>query len=196
MCISTGSKVIIQSPSELPGALDKHLVSTDYKKKQKERNKEEYDHIDKNTLYDIVSSPGKDSSRLTLKLTRVRSSETDQFGEMPSEENANHLDTSLMKDTQLSQTTQDVSQKSGAEEQENCQQALVPHDAKNTGVVSGALCDDVETDALSESERVEQELSCEKERWNKDVQDKGERYRSLLLKLSCNVLFKTLFSLF
>ncbi|XP_055087467.1 nipped-B-like protein B isoform X2 [Periophthalmus magnuspinnatus] len=158
------SRVIIQSPNDLP---DKRVTSVEYKKKHKERNKEEYEQIDKNALYDIVSSPMKDSSRLTLKLTRVRSSDTDHSGDMPAVENANHVDTSVMKDTPSSRTTQESSQKPEAEEQANCHLPVVQHNAKDTG-------DEAETDALSESERVEHESSFEKERWNKDVQDKDK----------------------
>uniref|UniRef100_A0A3Q2QX81 Nipped-B protein n=1 Tax=Fundulus heteroclitus TaxID=8078 RepID=A0A3Q2QX81_FUNHE len=39
--------------------------------KPRERCKEENDNMDKNVFYDIVSSPSKDSARLTLKLSRV-----------------------------------------------------------------------------------------------------------------------------
>lgn len=171
------ARVIMQSSSEVPGGLDKCLSSTDLKKKQKERNKEEYEQIDKTALYDIVSSPVKDPSRLTLKLTRVRSSDTDQSGETPSVETMNHLDTSLMKDARLSRTNLDVLHMSGAEEQAKSQQPpvqhTVQHNAKDTSVI-GAVCDDAETDALSETERVELESSSEKEKWNKDVQDKDK----------------------
>ncbi|XP_055007251.1 nipped-B-like protein B, partial [Boleophthalmus pectinirostris] len=165
------SRVIIQSPNDLP---DKRVTSVEYKKKHKERNKEEYEQIDKNALYDIVSSPVKDSSRLTLKLTRVRSSDTDHSGDMPAVENANHVDTSVMKDTPLSRTTQESLQKSEAEEQANCHLPVVQHNTKDTGAVNSSACDEAETDALSESERVEHESSFEKERWNKDVQDKDK----------------------
>uniref|UniRef100_A0A3Q1BMG9 Nipped-B protein n=1 Tax=Amphiprion ocellaris TaxID=80972 RepID=A0A3Q1BMG9_AMPOC len=52
-------------------APDLLLTSADRKKRLKERSKEENEQMDKNALYDIVSSPSKDSSRLTLKLSRL-----------------------------------------------------------------------------------------------------------------------------
>ncbi|KAK7895654.1 hypothetical protein WMY93_020979 [Mugilogobius chulae] len=152
------SRVIIQSPNDLS---DKRVTSAEYKKKHKERNKEEYEQIDKNALYDIVSSPMKDSSRLTLKLTRVRSSDTDHSGEIPAVENANHDNPRDFMKTE-------------PEEPANCHLPVVQHNAKDAAVVNPPVCDETETDALSESERVEHESSFEKERWNKDVQDKDK----------------------
>uniref|UniRef100_A0A3Q4MC51 Nipped-B protein n=1 Tax=Neolamprologus brichardi TaxID=32507 RepID=A0A3Q4MC51_NEOBR len=71
--ISCMPSLIMQSPpADVPrGApTDQVLTSSDRKKKHKERSKEESDPMEKNALYDIVSSP-KDSTKLTLKLSRA-----------------------------------------------------------------------------------------------------------------------------
>uniref|UniRef100_A0A3Q1J4Q2 Nipped-B protein n=1 Tax=Anabas testudineus TaxID=64144 RepID=A0A3Q1J4Q2_ANATE len=70
---SSKAPLVMQSPlPDVPtgAAPDLFLTSADCKKKEKERSKEEHEQMDKNTLYDIISSPSKDSARLTLKLSR------------------------------------------------------------------------------------------------------------------------------
>uniref|UniRef100_A0A665VVW0 Nipped-B protein n=1 Tax=Echeneis naucrates TaxID=173247 RepID=A0A665VVW0_ECHNA len=72
--------LIRQSPpaSVPPGASpDIPLTPADHKKKQREN-----ELMDQNALYDIVSSPSKDSARLTLKLSRVKIPDMDQSGEL------------------------------------------------------------------------------------------------------------------
>lgn len=143
------------------------LNSADRKKKHKDRSKEESEQIDQHALYDIVSSPSKDSAKLTLKLSRVK---MDQSQELPP---GAHMDsdheTVMMNnnDNQLSRTAQDFSHKLGAEEQTNCQQVAVQPN-------SGVVFDDAEIDAIAEIERIERESASERERWSKEVQDKGE----------------------
>ena len=44
--------------------------------------KDEKDQNEKAAMYDIISSPSKDSTKLTLRLTRVRSSDMDQQEDM------------------------------------------------------------------------------------------------------------------
>ena len=87
--------------------------------------------MDKNALYDIVSSPSKDSARLTLKLSRVKVPDMDQSGELPLRA---HMDPDheidLMNNNQLSRDVQDLSHKFGAEEQVNCQQVPVQPNIK------------------------------------------------------------------
>uniref|UniRef100_A0AAX7ULM2 Nipped-B protein n=1 Tax=Astatotilapia calliptera TaxID=8154 RepID=A0AAX7ULM2_ASTCA len=71
--ISCMPSLIMQSPpADVPQGAppDQILTSSDRKKKHKERSKEESDPMEKNALYDIVSSP-KDSTKLTLKLSRA-----------------------------------------------------------------------------------------------------------------------------
>uniref|UniRef100_A0A672MM92 Nipped-B protein n=1 Tax=Sinocyclocheilus grahami TaxID=75366 RepID=A0A672MM92_SINGR len=74
--------LILQSPppytSPRDAAPDLLLDSPERKKKQKKLMKDEGG---KGALYDIVSSPTKDSTKLTIKLSRVKSSETEQSAE-------------------------------------------------------------------------------------------------------------------
>ena len=52
--------------------------------------KDEKDQSEKAAMYDIISSPSKDSTKLTLRLSRVRSSDMDQQEDMlPGMENSN-----------------------------------------------------------------------------------------------------------
>lgn len=170
--------LIVQAlPTDGPPGMapDLLLASADRrKKKQKGRSKEESEEVEKNSLYGIVSSPLKDSARLTLKLSRVRSSDMDQPGDLPLHEHINsHHEPDLVNiNNQLSRTAQDLSHED-AEEQTNCQQIPVWPNTKDTGVVSGAVFDDAEMETLAEIERIERESAGERERWSKEVQDKG-----------------------
>lgn len=163
-------------PDVPPGAAPEHLLtSADRKKRQKERSKEENEEMEKNALYGIVSSPSKDSARLTLKLSRVRSSDTDQPGELTPKAHGdlNHETDLVNNKNQLSRTAQDASLKFGAEEQANCQHAPARPNTKDSGVISGIVFDDAEIDTIAEIERIERESASERERWSKEVQDKG-----------------------
>lgn len=162
----------MQSPPLDASAPDLLLTSADCKRKEKERSKEGNEEIDKNALYGIVSSPSKDSARLTLKLSRVKSSDTDEPGDLSPRPHI-HSDHDLMNNNQLSRTTQDLSQRLFAEEQANCQQVHARPNTKGSGVISGAVFDDGEIDTLAEIERIERESASERERWSKEVQDKG-----------------------
>lgn len=159
-----------------PGAApDRLLTSADRKKKQKERTKEEAEQMDTNASYDIVSSPSKESARLTLKLSRVKFSDMDQSAELPLRPrvDSDH-ETDLMNNSnQLSRTVQDLSHTIGAVEQANCQQVPVRPNTKESADVSGVVFDDAEIDTLAEIERIERESASERERWSKEVQDKG-----------------------
>uniref|UniRef100_A0A3B3Q6V8 Nipped-B protein n=1 Tax=Paramormyrops kingsleyae TaxID=1676925 RepID=A0A3B3Q6V8_9TELE len=90
--LSTGSRppLILQSPppyaSPRDAAPDLLLDSPERKKRQKKLSKEEKEQADKAAMYDIVSSPSKDSTKLTLRLSRVKSSELDPSGELPAVE--------------------------------------------------------------------------------------------------------------
>ncbi|XP_071378435.1 nipped-B-like protein B [Centroberyx affinis] len=176
----TGSRppLIVQSPppymSPHDAAPDLLLASADRKKKQKKLSKEENEQMDKDALYDIVSSPSKDSAKLTLKLSRVKS-EMDQSGELPprADDDSDH-DTDLMNNNQLSRTGQDSSHRLGAGEQAGYQQVPIRPNSKQSGVISGVVDDDAEMDALAEIERIERESASEKERCSKEVQDKDK----------------------
>lgn len=154
-----------------PGLL---LTATDRKKKHRDKIKEEDDHMDKNVYYDIVSSPSKDSAKLTLKLSRVKVQGLNQSEELSPRSNmdSDHKTVILNNNNQLFSTPQDFSHKLEAEEQENCQQVAVQPNTKETGIIS--VFDDSEIDALAEIDRMECESASERERYPKEVQDKGK----------------------
>lgn len=167
-------------PADVPRGAppDQILTSSDRKKKHKERSKEESDPMEKNALYDIVSSP-KDSTKLTLKLSRVKVQDVDQSEELPPEAHMELEHETLMinnnnNNNQLSKPAQDVPNKLGADDQANCQQAAVRSNAIETGVTGRVSFDDTEIDTLAEIERIERESASDRERWSKEVQDKGE----------------------
>lgn len=137
------------------------MDSPERKKKQKKMIKEEGE---KGAMYDIVSPPSKDSTKLTLKLSRVKSAETEQPGELMSGgvEHSSDAESDLPCNSfreQYHPVT--VLQNTGA---------LA---AKQPGAVSGTPFDEAELDALAEIERIERESAIERERCSKEVQDKG-----------------------
>ncbi|KAM4635314.1 nipped-B-like protein B isoform 2-T2 [Polymixia lowei] len=171
--------LILQSPhpytTPQDAAPDLLLGSTDRKKKQKKLNKEESEQMDKDALYDIVSSPLKDSAKLTLKLSRVKSSEMDHSGELPpSADDGSDQDTDLIYNNQFSRTAQDPSHRLGTGEQAGYQQVPVLQNTRQAGMVSGVVYDEAEMDALAEIERIERESASERERCSKEVQDKDK----------------------
>ena len=182
----TGSRpqLILQSPppdtSPRDGAPDLLLDSPDRKKKQKKLSKEEKEQLDKAALYDIVSSPSKDSTKLTLKLSRVKSSEMDQSGELvPGAEQGSEQDAELAYNSlPFSRTGQEQALRLGQGqglpgEQSGYQQVPVLQNTKQGVLVGGMVYDDAEMDALAEIERIERESAIERERCSKEVQDKG-----------------------
>ncbi|XP_013871460.1 nipped-B-like protein B isoform X2 [Austrofundulus limnaeus] len=170
--------LIMQSPpvEEQGASPDPLLTATDRKKKQRDKNKDENDHMDKNVYYDIVSSPSKDSAKLTLKLSRVKVQGLNQSEELSPRSNmdseSDHKTVILNNNNQLFSTPQDFSHKLEAEEQENCQQVAVQPNTKETGIIS--VFDDSEIDALAEIDRIECESANERERYPKEVQDKDK----------------------
>lgn len=168
-------------PADVPrgAAPDQLLASSDRKKKHKERCKEENDQMEKNALYDIVSSSPKDSTRLTLKLSRVKAQDTDQAEELLPEAHMDLDHETVMinnnnNNNQLSKPAQDVPNKLEAEDQANYQQAAVRPNTIETGVTGRVSFDDAEIDTLAEIERIERESASDRERWSKEVQDKGK----------------------
>lgn len=158
-------------PTDVPPGASPSMLLTSAeksKKKQKERRKEEDENVEKNTLYDIVSSPLKDSARLTLKLSRVKNSEAEQFGKSPP-----GADDLMNTDNQLLSSDQDLSCKLGAEEQANSHLVPFQSNTKESGCITEVVLDDAEIDTLAEIERTERESVSERERWSKEVQDKG-----------------------
>ncbi|XP_029434550.1 nipped-B-like protein isoform X2 [Rhinatrema bivittatum] len=79
------------SPRDAPP--DILLDSPDRKQKKQKKlklSKDEKDQNEKSAMYDIISSPSKDSTKLTLRLSRIRSSDMDQQGDLlPGMENSN-----------------------------------------------------------------------------------------------------------
>lgn len=147
------------------------MDSPERKKKQKKMIKEEGE---KGAMYDIVSSPSKDSTKLTLKLSRVKSAETEQSSELMSGsvEHSSDVENDLPCNS--------------FREQSGYQQVPVLQNtgvlaAKQPGEVSGTPYDEAELDALAEIERIERESAIERERCSKEVQDKG---RAVFLSFS------------
>ncbi|XP_073685456.1 nipped-B-like protein B [Garra rufa] len=176
--------LILQSPppytSPRDAAPDLLLDSPERKKKQKKLIKEEGG---KGAMYDIVSSPTKDSTKLTIKLSRVKSSETEQSAESLSavehgsdaenELSCNSLPYHRNPQERLS-AGQCLSGEQSAYQQVPVLQNTGALAAKQPGVVSGTPYDEAELDALAEIERIERESAIERERCSKEVQDKDK----------------------
>ncbi|KAF4108355.1 hypothetical protein G5714_011114 [Onychostoma macrolepis] len=176
--------LILQSPppytSPRDAAPDLLLDSPERKKKQKKLMKDEGG---KGAMYDIVSSPTKDSTKLTIKLSRVKSSETEQSAEPLSavehgsdaenELSCNSLPYHRNPQERLS-TGQCLSGEQSAYQQVPVLQNTGALAAKQPGVVSGTPYDEAELDALAEIERIERESAIERERCSKEVQDKDK----------------------
>ncbi|XP_061623951.1 nipped-B-like protein A isoform X2 [Phyllopteryx taeniolatus] len=113
-------------------------------------------------MYDIVSSPNKDSTKLTLKLSRVKSNESDPPGDaMPGmEHNTDNMEAEL-----------------GFQQVPVLQQNLGARHQQQAGGIAGlqppsSPYDEVELDALAEIERIEREAASEK--CSKEVLDKDK----------------------
>lgn len=171
--------------------------------------KDEKDQTEKAAMYDIISSPSKDSTKLTLRLSRVRSSDLDQQDDMLSGlENSSVSEGDIPFNVQYPGQTsktpvtpQDVNRPLNAaqclpqhEQTAFLQAQQVPVLQQNTSVAAkqpqtpvvqtqqqvsqqGTITsyDEVELDALAEIERIERESAIERERFSKEVQDKGKR---------------------
>ncbi|TNN80636.1 Nipped-B-like protein A [Liparis tanakae] len=111
-------------------------------------------------LYDIVSSPNKDSTKLTLKLSRVKSNESDTPGDtLPGmDENSDNMEAEVgfQQVPVLQQNLARLQQACGAS---GLQPPSFPYD-------------EAELDALAEIERIEREAASEK--CSKEVQDKDK----------------------
>nr|XP_055063952.1 nipped-B-like protein B isoform X3 [Misgurnus anguillicaudatus] len=176
--------LILQSPppytSPRDAAPDLLLDSPERKKKQKKLLKEEGS---KGAMYDIVSSPSKDSTKLTIKLSRVKHAETEQSAEpLPAVERGSEAENELSCGTspyhRNPQERLAAAQCLPGEQSVNQQVPVLQNTgalaAKQPGVVSGTPYDDAELDALAEIERIERESAIERERCSKEVQDKDK----------------------
>lgn len=171
--------------------------------------KDEKDQTEKAAMYDIISSPSKDSTKLTLRLSRVRSSDMDQQDDMLSGlENSSVSEGDIPFNVQYpGQTSKTPVTPQDVNRPLNTAQCLLQHEQtaflqaqqvpvlqQNTSVAAkqpqtpvvqtqqqvsqqGAITsyDEVELDALAEIERIERESAIERERFSKEVQDKGKR---------------------
>ncbi|KAK9522830.1 hypothetical protein VZT92_019272 [Zoarces viviparus] len=116
-------------------------------------------------LYDIVSSPNKDSTKLTLKLSRVKSNESDTPGDgLPGmDENSDNMETELGFQ-QVPVLQQNLARLQQQQQQQACgASGLQP---------PSSPYDEAELDALAEIERIERETASEK--CSKEVQDKDK----------------------
>ncbi|XP_075955000.1 nipped-B-like protein A isoform X2 [Anarhichas minor] len=116
-------------------------------------------------LYDIVSSPNKDSTKLTLKLSRVKSNESDTPGDgLPGmDENSDNMETELGFQ-QVPVLQQNLARMQQQQQQQACGAGgLQP---------PSSPYDEAELDALAEIERIEREAASEK--CSKEVQDKDK----------------------
>ncbi|XP_069819185.1 nipped-B-like protein isoform X3 [Dendropsophus ebraccatus] len=193
------------SPRDAPP--DILLDSPDRKLKRQKKlkmSKDEKEPSEKSAMYDIISSPSKDSTKLTLRLSRVRSSEMDQQGDiLSSMENSNVSEGDSSFNVQFPGhtsktpvTPQDVNRPLNAaacfqEQNEFLQVQQVPVLQPNTSATAkpsqppvaqsqtqqtGNITpyDEIELDALAEIERIERESAIERERFSKEVQDKDK----------------------
>uniref|UniRef100_A0A673CBA7 Nipped-B protein n=1 Tax=Sphaeramia orbicularis TaxID=375764 RepID=A0A673CBA7_9TELE len=131
-------------------------------------------------MYDIVSSPNKDSTKLTLKLSRVKSNESDP----PDTQNNNLISPvrTLHAVPGMDQNSDNMEAELGFQQvpvlQQNIgarlQQQQVSHQAGGTGANQppSSPYDEAELDALAEIERIEREAASEK--CSKEVQDKDK----------------------
>ncbi|XP_075040342.1 nipped-B-like protein isoform X2 [Mixophyes fleayi] len=189
------------------GPPDILLDSPDRKLKRQKKlklSKDEKEASEKSAMYDIISSPSKDSTKLTLRLSRVRSSEMDQQGDiLSSMENSNVSEGDSSFNVQYSGQTskppvtpQDLNRPLNSaacfqEQTEFLQVQQVPVLQPNTSATAkpsqppvapsqtqqtGNITpyDEVELDALAEIERIERESAIERERFSKEVQDKDK----------------------
>uniref|UniRef100_A0AAX7VVH2 Nipped-B protein n=1 Tax=Astatotilapia calliptera TaxID=8154 RepID=A0AAX7VVH2_ASTCA len=155
--------LILQSPP--PYAPSPREGVPDQKQQLQQRKKVPIVKEEKD-MYDIVSSPNKDSTKLTLKLSRVKSNESDPPGEINADEV--HCDNSDNMEAELGfQQVPVLQQNLGARLQHQQQ----------VGGASGlqppsSPYDEAELDALAEIERIEREAASEK--CSKEVQDKDK----------------------
>ncbi|XP_029961584.1 nipped-B-like protein A isoform X3 [Salarias fasciatus] len=155
--------LILQSPP--PYAPSPRDGGSDQKQQLQQRKKTLTVKEEKD-MYDIVSSPNKDSTKLTLKLTRVKSNESDPAGDVVGsmDQNSDNMETELgfqhvpvLQQNLGARLQQQISQQAGGAS--GLQPPSSPYD-------------EAELDALAEIERIEREAASEK--CSKEVQDKDK----------------------
>uniref|UniRef100_A0A8C9ZE56 Nipped-B protein n=1 Tax=Sander lucioperca TaxID=283035 RepID=A0A8C9ZE56_SANLU len=152
--------LILQSPP--PYAPSPREGGPDQKQQLQQRKKAPAVKEEKD-MYDIVSSPNKDSTKLTLKLSRVKSNESDTPGDvLPGmDENSDNMEAELgfQQVPVLQQNLARLQQQQQAGGASGLQPPSSPYD-------------EAELDALAEIERIEREAASEK--CSKEVQDKDK----------------------
>ncbi|XP_042276046.1 nipped-B-like protein A isoform X3 [Thunnus maccoyii] len=152
--------LILQSPP--PYAPSPREGGPDQKQQLQQRKKTPAVKEEKD-MYDIVSSPNKDSTKLTLKLSRVKSNESDPPGEVVPgmDQNSDNMEAELgfQQVPVLQQNLARLQQGSLAGGAGGLQPPSSPYD-------------EAELDALAEIERIEREAASEK--CSKEVQDKDK----------------------
>ncbi|XP_011477343.1 nipped-B-like protein isoform X2 [Oryzias latipes] len=155
--------LILQSP--LPYAPSPREGGPDHKQLLQQRKKVPEVKEEKD-MYDIVSSPNKDSTKLTLKLSRVKSNGSDPPGDVGGmDQNSDNMEADLgfqhvpvlQQNLAARLHPQQLSQQAGGAS--GLQPPSSPYDA-------------AELDALAEIERIEREAASEK--CSKEVQDKDK----------------------
>ncbi|XP_028313630.1 nipped-B-like protein A isoform X2 [Gouania willdenowi] len=121
--------------------------------KQLQQRKKDLTVKEEKDLYDIVSSPNKDSTKLTLKLTRVKSNESDPSGDVGLDHNSDSIEADLGY-----QQVPVLQQNVGGRVQ--------------TGGAPSSPYEEADLYALSEMERIGPEAASEKS--TKEVQDKDK----------------------
>ncbi|XP_077571067.1 nipped-B-like protein B isoform X4 [Stigmatopora nigra] len=154
--------LILQSPP--PYVLSPREGGPDHKQQLQQRKKIPTVKEEKD-MYDIVSSPNKDSTKLTLKLSRVKSNESDPPGDgVPG----------------LDHNSDNMEAEMNFQQVPVLQQNLIARHNQGSQQAGGAVgfqgpsspYDEVELDALAEIERIEREAASEK--CSKEVQDKDK----------------------
>ncbi|XP_057687450.1 nipped-B-like protein A isoform X1 [Corythoichthys intestinalis] len=154
--------LILQSPP--PYVLSPREGGPDQKQQLQQRKKIPTVKEEKD-MYDIVSSPNKDSTKLTLKLSRVKSNESDPPGDAVSG---------------LDHNSDNIEAEMSFQQVPVLQQNLIARHQQVPQQAGGAVglqppsspYDEVELDALAEIERIEREAASEK--CSKEVQDKDK----------------------
>ncbi|XP_076586328.1 nipped-B-like protein A isoform X3 [Chaetodon auriga] len=156
--------LILQSPP--PYAPSPREGGPDQKQQLQQRKKAPVVKEEKD-MYDIVSSPNKDSTKLTLKLFKIKPNESDNPGDVVPgmDQNSDNMEAELGF-----QQVPVLQQNLGARLQ---QQQL----SQQAGGASGlqppsSPYDEAELDSLAEMERIEREAASEK--CSKEVQDKDK----------------------
>ncbi|KAL3975750.1 protein O-GlcNAc transferase [Sarotherodon galilaeus] len=153
--------LILQSPP--PYAPSPREGVPDQKQQLQQRKKVPIVKEEKD-MYDIVSSPSKDSTKLTLKLSRVKSNESDPPGDvMPGmDQNSDNMEAELGFQ-QVPVLQQNLGVRLQHQQQVGGASGLQP---------PSSPYDEAELDALAEIERIEREAASEK--CSKEVQDKDK----------------------